>query len=164
MSNLKLLNGTVLPVEEYASPKRFTVRLSPELDAETVLGLMTDYNLSVLQFETDSGGVTGIYHNQRMIHNHQTAAGLTISTNDIDLCRYGLVLAEDSRILAAPPERIAPEGAVIVDELPAGRITDYLYRDGSFVFDPLPEEDQPETENSVWNALDGAYQEGVDSV
>ena len=164
MSKLKLLDGTALPIGDYAEPKRFSVILSEDLDAQSVLALMTDYNLSVLQFETDAGAVTGIYYKQRLISSMEENDALIIFTNDIDLCRSGLVLAEDGRIIAAPPERIAPEGSVIVDELPAGKITDYRYSGGEFVYDPLPEEPQPEEGGSVWDELDEAYQEGVDSV
>lgn len=164
MGKLKLIDGTEILIEDYAEPKRFSVILSEDLDVQSVLALMTDYNLSVLQFETDTGDVTGIYYNQHMISSMETDGILIIVTNDIDLCRYGLVLAEDGRIIAAPPERIAPEGSVIVYELPVGKITDYRYSGGEFVYDPQPEEPKPEEGSSVWDELDEAYQEGVDSV
>ena len=84
--------------------------------------------------------------------------------------KYALNLAEDGRILSATYEKYAPENAVLVDTLPDGDISDYLYQDGSYVYDPLlvPEEPAepktPESESNVWDELDAAYQEGVNSV
>ena len=84
---------------------------------------------------------------------------------------YSLNLAENNRILSACV--VLPngnyEGMPLVDELPEGDITDYLYADGQYVYDPLPEPEQPEpapdpSSDSVWDELDAAYQEGVNSV
>ena len=38
--------------------------------------------------------------------------------------------------------------------------------DGEYIYDPLPKPEpaEPEAELSVWDELDAAYQEGVDSV
>lgn len=77
--------------------------------------------------------------------------------------KYVLNLADDNRILSATYEQYAPVDAVLVDELPQGNIADYLYQDGQYVYDPLPEP-EPEEEASVWDELDAAYREGVDSV
>lgn len=79
------------------------------------------------------------------------------------LCLYG-----DNRIHSA--WKVLPngnyDGMPIVDTLPEGNLPDYLYIDGEYVFDPLarPEPVDPEPERSVWDELDTAYQEGVDSV
>ena len=81
--------------------------------------------------------------------------------------KYALNLAEDGRILSATYEKYAPADAVLVNTLPEGNISDYLYVDGAYVYDPLPESEEPETpetELSVWDELDAAYQEGVNSV
>ena len=80
--------------------------------------------------------------------------------------KYALNLGEDNRILSATYEKYAPANAVLVDELPAGNIADYLYQDGAYVYDPLPVPVEPESvdEPTVWDELDKAYQEGVDSV
>lgn len=81
---------------------------------------------------------------------------------------YALNLAEDHRILSA--WKVLPNGNYdsmpIVDTLPEGDITDYLYVDDKYVYDPLPKPEQPEqeTEPTVWDELDAAYQEGVDSL
>lgn len=81
--------------------------------------------------------------------------------------KYALNLADDGRILSATYPEYAPEDAAKVDTLPDGDISDYLYVNGQYEYDPLPkEEPEPEvpSENSVWDELDAAYQEGVDSV
>ena len=61
--------------------------------------------------------------------------------------KYALNLAEDGRILSATYEEFAPINAVLVEELPEGNITDYLYVDGQYVHDPLPvsEQERPPT-------------------
>ena len=51
---------------------------------------------------------------------------------------YALNLAEDGRILSATYPQYAPADAVIVNTLPDGDITDYLYVDGEYIYDPLP--------------------------
>ena len=53
--------------------------------------------------------------------------------------KYALNLAEDGRVLSATFEKYAPDGSVLVDELPEGNLADYLWQDGTFVYDPLPE-------------------------
>lgn len=79
---------------------------------------------------------------------------------------YALNLAEDGRILSATYSKYAPVDAVIVEELPSGNVYEYRYVGGEFIHDPLPEpvQPEPETEASVWDELDAAYQEGVNSV
>ena len=75
---------------------------------------------------------------------------------------YALNIAEDGRILSATYPQYAPADAVKVDVLPDGDISDYLYVDGQYIYDPLPEPEQPDPapEKSVWDDLDAAYQEG----
>lgn len=82
---------------------------------------------------------------------------------------YALSISENGRILSATYPQYAPADSVIVDVLPEGDISEYRYIDGKFIHDPLPapeqpEPEQPETEASVWDELDAAYREGVDSV
>lgn len=77
---------------------------------------------------------------------------------------FALNLGEDGRILSATYPQYAPADAVFVEELPEGNIADYLYVEGGYVYDPLPPSPEPEPEESVWDELDEAYQEGVDSV
>ena len=52
--------------------------------------------------------------------------------------KYAMNLAEEGRILSATFEKYAPDGSVLVDELPEGNLSDYRYQDGEFVYDPLP--------------------------
>lgn len=82
--------------------------------------------------------------------------------------KYALNLAEDNRILSA--WKVLPngnyDGMPIVGTLPEGNLPDYLYVNGEYVYDPLPRPEpvEPATEPTVWDELDAAYQEGVDSV
>lgn len=59
--------------------------------------------------------------------------------------KYALNLAEDKRILSA--WKVLPngnyDGMPLVDVLPDGDISDYLYVNGQYVYDPLPEPEQP---------------------
>lgn len=79
---------------------------------------------------------------------------------------YALNLAEDSRILSACV--VLPHGIYddmpLVDVLPEGNIYEYLYVDGEYIHDPLPKPEPAPSGDSVWDELDAAYQEGVDSV
>ena len=82
--------------------------------------------------------------------------------------KYVLNLSETGRILSAGI--VLPDGDYnnmpIVDALPEGDITDYLYINNQYVYDPLPRPEpvEPTPELTVWEELDAAYQEGVDSV
>lgn len=82
--------------------------------------------------------------------------------------KYALNLAGDKRILSAcvvlPKGKY--DGMPIVEELPEGDIFEYRYIDGQYIHDPLPKPEpvEPVEEPSVWDELDAAYQEGVDSV
>lgn len=55
---------------------------------------------------------------------------------------YVLNLAEDNRILSAWAiiKGQDYDGMPIVDALPDGDVSDYLYIDGQYVYDPLPVE------------------------
>lgn len=82
--------------------------------------------------------------------------------------KYALNLAEDGRILSVTFEKYAPADAVKVEELPEGNVADYRYVEGVYIYDPKPKEPDPAPpvpdDTSVWDELDAAYQEGVDSV
>lgn len=54
---------------------------------------------------------------------------------------YALNIGEDGRILSATLPEYAPEDAITVEELPDGDISDYLYAEGEYVYDPLPDPD-----------------------
>ena len=54
---------------------------------------------------------------------------------------YALNLSETGRILSATFEKYAPVDAVRVDSLPDGNISDYIYQNGEFIYNPLPKEE-----------------------
>lgn len=54
-----------------------------------------------------------------------------------------------SRILSAGIMPHPPEEAVMVDTLPDGNIVDYLYINGEYVYDPLPEPEPVEPGKSM---------------
>ena len=82
--------------------------------------------------------------------------------------KYALNLAEDNRILSACVvlEDGYYDGMPIVEIIPEGNLPDYLYIGGEYIYDPLPQPEPvtPGEPASVWDELDAAYQEGVDSV
>ena len=143
MPKLKLFNGASYPIKDYATQNSFVVILKT-LTASKVLESLTEKNLSKIEFLTDSGAVTGTYYSKLLCSYTDNGDTLAVNINDADLCRYGLVLNEENRIVDAPVQRYAPEGAIIVDELPDGDFHDYLYIDGRYIYDPLPEPEQPE--------------------
>ena len=73
--------------------------------------------------------------------------------------KYVLNIGEDYRVLSASfLSQYIPKGAVIVDELPLGNISDYRYFDGDYIYDPLPVQEKVEltdTEriNELYEAL-----------
>ena len=67
--------------------------------------------------------------------------------------KYALNLSEDGRILSATFEQFAAEGAVLVDILPEGDITEYRYVNGEYVHDPLPAPEAAEQEPTTEEVL-----------
>lgn len=81
-----------------------------------------------------------------------------------------LNLSEDNRILSAciplpnaenengePIVRLVDgkyHGMVVVDSLPDGDVTDYLYVDGEYVYDPLPKPKEPEEQPTQLDILE----------
>lgn len=64
---------------------------------------------------------------------------------------YALHLNDDSRIHSACvvlPNRDYGD-VPIVDELPDGNLSDYLYVNGEYIYDPLPEPEPPEPSEPV---------------
>ena len=55
--------------------------------------------------------------------------------------KYALNLAEDGRVLSATYPQYAPEDAVIVDALPEGDISEYIYRNGEYIHEPVEQEE-----------------------
>ncbi|MBQ5658678.1 MAG: hypothetical protein IIV02_04010 [Peptococcaceae bacterium] len=60
--------------------------------------------------------------------------------------KYALNLADDKRILSATYEEYATADMPIVETLPEGNISDYLYVDGEYIYEPLPEPEPVEPE------------------
>ena len=73
--------------------------------------------------------------------------------------KYALNLGADGRVLSATYPKYAPADAVQVEELPEGNMYEYVYRDGAFVHEPLPKQEQEQetqpTTDDVLNALLG---------
>lgn len=67
---------------------------------------------------------------------------------------YALNLDSDGRILSATFEEYATAEMPKVETLPDGDITDYLYVDGQYVYDPLPEPEPTPTEPTADEVLD----------
>jgi hypothetical protein len=148
MSKLKLSNGVVYAIADYATQNSFVILLG-SLTVSEVLETLTEENLSEIQFSTNSGAVTGTYYNQLLCNYVENDNTLIVNINDADLCRYGLILNEDNRITSAPAQRYAPADAIIVDTLPEGNIGDYQYIDGEFIYNPLPKEEPVETPSQL---------------
>ena len=58
-----------------------------------------------------------------------------------------LNLAEDGRILSATYPEYAPADAALVETLPEGNIAAYLYAEGAYVYEPLPQPEEEEEED-----------------
>ena len=54
-----------------------------------------------------------------------------------------LNLGQDGRVLSAALQETVPYGTVVTEKLPEGDITQYRYLEGTFVHDPLTQQDQP---------------------
>lgn len=143
MSKIKLANGKLYTVADYASQNSFVILLGG-MSACEVLESLSEENLSEIKFMTESGAVAGVYRNQLLSGYADHGDSLEIHINDSDLVRHGLILDENNRILSAVAQRYAPADAIIVDKLPDGEYTDYLYIDGEYIYDPLPIHDEPD--------------------
>ena len=61
--------------------------------------------------------------------------------------KYALNLADDGRILSACfVSEYTPADSVFVDELPEGDVSEYLYVNGQYEYNPLPKPEQPEAQ------------------
>ena len=71
--------------------------------------------------------------------------------------KYALNLIEDGRILSATFEDYATEGMVLVDTLPEGDISDYIYKNGKYTYNPIPKQEKDEKASTydVLNTLLG---------
>lgn len=71
--------------------------------------------------------------------------------------KYALNLNEQGRILSATFEKYATDSMVLVDTLPTGDISEYIYQNGEYVHDPIPVPEKVESASTddVLNALLG---------
>ena len=148
MYKLKLSSGVTYIISDYATPNSFVIILDTLTSAE-VLETLTEENLSKIQFLTDSNAVTGTYYNKLLCGYTDNGRAMTVNINDADLCRYGLVLNEDNRIIDASIQRYAPSDAIIVESLPEGNLYDYQYINNEFIYNPLPKEEPEETPSQL---------------
>ena len=58
--------------------------------------------------------------------------------------KYALNLSNENRILSATFEKYAPKDAILIGALPEGNITDYLYINGEYVYEPISVEELEE--------------------
>ena len=64
--------------------------------------------------------------------------------------KYALNLADDGRILSATYEEFdSSPNPILVDKLPEGNIYDYIYKNGTYTYDPIPETVVPEPEDPI---------------
>lgn len=67
---------------------------------------------------------------------------------------YALNLNNENRILSVTFDQYAPASQPRVDTLPDGNVSDYLYVDGEYVYDPLPVPPEPTPEPTADEVLD----------
>lgn len=71
--------------------------------------------------------------------------------------KYALKLSVDGRIRYATFEKYAAGNMPLVEVLPEGDITDYIYQNGEYIYDPLPKPGNiiPVSADDVLNSLLG---------
>ena len=75
--------------------------------------------------------------------------------------KYALNLSDDGRVLSVTYELFAKEGMPLVDALPDGDVTDYRYVDGEFIYDPLPDPEPIEPEQTVEDRIAALEEENA---
>lgn len=71
---------------------------------------------------------------------------------------YALTLDKTTnRILSVTYAQYAPADAVLVEVLPDGNITDYIYLNGGYFYDPLPKPDPRAAFKVTRNIVAGEY-------
>lgn len=71
--------------------------------------------------------------------------------------KYALNLKEDGRIHSVTSEKYATKNMPLVDTLPDGDVSEYVYRNGEYIHDPIPKPEKVKrvTTDDVVNALLG---------
>lgn len=88
--------------------------------------------------------------------------------------KYALNLATDNRILSVCECIEGMEYNIVVESFPDGDVSDYRYKNGEFIHDPLPKPEPPEPPKpdpdptgsityATYDELAAAIQEGVNS-
>ncbi len=67
---------------------------------------------------------------------------------------YALNLDTDNRILSATYDQFAPQSQPRVNTLPEGDISEYLYVNDEYIYDPIPVPPEPTPEPSADEILD----------
>lgn len=67
---------------------------------------------------------------------------------------YALNLNKDHRILSVTFDQFAPSSQPRVNTLPDGDVSDYLYIDNEYIYDPIPIPPEPTPEPTADEILD----------
>lgn len=110
MSKVKLRNGVLYDIMDYATPNHFVIFLG-SASASEVLENMTEENLSEIQFLTDRGAVTGTYRNKLLCGYTDNGDTLAVEIKDVDSGDFPDPTPESSDIPVAP--RNTTEGEYI---------------------------------------------------
>lgn len=66
--------------------------------------------------------------------------------------RYALNIGDDGRVLSVTYEEYGTQEMPVVDSVPDGNASDYLYVDGSYVYDPVPAKEEEPSEFELMQA------------
>lgn len=83
--------------------------------------------------------------------------------------KYALHLSDNSRVLSVTYSKYSTSNSVPVDVLPEGNISDYLYINGEYIYDPLVSADtilanaKTAKKNQISNECSAAIVAGVDA-
>ena len=70
------------------------------------------------------------------MEEERTVIETSININNKEY-KYAISIDEDNRILSATFPQYAGPNSILVENLPEGDITDYLYIDGEYVYSPI---------------------------
>lgn len=82
MAKMRIGSGRVYRIADYATPNRFDILLVG-LTADDVLKTLTEENLSEIKFMTETGAVTGAYHNKTLRRYADNGDTLSIYLDDV---------------------------------------------------------------------------------
>ncbi|MDD3428434.1 MAG: hypothetical protein PHG02_00325 [Oscillospiraceae bacterium] len=67
--------------------------------------------------------------------------------------KYALNLGTDGRVLSVTYAKYAADSMALAQTLPEGDVGDYRYQNGSYVYDPLPQ-NNPAIQPSQWDTVE----------